>query len=356
MRSLRAAVISLIFLGVQSSKANPEMAAKIEKLWDSKVAEWREQAEKAKSHEELAALEQTRPDPAAYARRMWGSIENSLQEPWTIRPAAWFLQIAPGIKDPETGTPLFEEQINRIKKSLLANHIHRPDPQLNAICMALARLGDPLSLSIIESIESKNEDPKIQGVAALAAAMVVKNLGDDGELMRKRLTYLKKAIINSAEVKIGETSVAELAENELYLIRYLSKGRVAPEITGTDSNKQPFRLSQQRGKVVILIFWSSSIPQAAHTIEFTNEMATNFAGKPVQIVGINHDPADKLKAMRADGTVTWRNLSDPQNLLAKNYRVGSWPMVYVLDQKGKIRYSGGLGSFAELTANALLEE
>ena len=185
--------------------------------------------------------------------------------------------------------------------------------------------------------------------------MAIKNLGDDGELMRKRLTYLRKAIINSADVEIGDTSVADLAENELYLIRFLSKGRVAPEIIGVDSSNQSFQLSHHRGKVIILIFWSSSIPQAGHTIEFTNEMVTKFKDKPVIILGINHDPVDKLKAMRADGTVTWRNLSDPKNQLAKNYRVGSWPMVYVLDQKGQIRYSGALGSFTELTANALLE-
>ena len=60
--------------------------------------------------------------------------------------------------------------------------------------------------------------------------------------------------------------------------------------------------------------------------------------------------------MRAEGKVKWRNLSDPDNLLARNYRIGSWPMVYVLDHKRRIHYSGGLGSFAELTAEALIEE
>ena len=42
--------------------------------------------------------------------------------------------------------------------------------------------------------------------------------------------------------------------------------------------------------------------------------------------------------------------------LAKEYRVGSWPLVYVLDGERKIHYVGAPGSFVELTAEALLAE
>ena len=48
--------------------------------------------------------------------------------------------------------------------------------------------------------------------------------------------------------------------------------------------------------------------------------------------------------------------SDPGNELAKQYRVANWPMAYVLDGKGTIQYAGSLGSFTELTADALATE
>jgi hypothetical protein len=38
------------------------------------------------------------------------------------------------------------------------------------------------------------------------------------------------------------------------------------------------------------------------------------------------------------------------------YRVGSWPLAYVLDGERKIHYAGAPGSFVELTAEALLAE
>lgn len=336
--------------------ASPAQAERLQEQWKQAATTWSEQMEKATTPEQRATLLESRPDPAAYATRMWGLISPALDQAWSIDPAAWFLQITKGLKEPDQPTLRFAKQIEEIKKSILAHHVRRPDPQLHQACMALSSLGDSLSLSILETIERNNPDDKIQGVAALAASMIIKGLGDEGELMRKRLTYLRKAIINSADVELGGTTVAKLAENELYQIRFLSKGRVAPELSGLDSKGVPFQLTDQTGKVVILIFWSSTLPSSGHLIEFTNEMQAKFKDKPIKIIGINHDPLETLRAMRSDGSVSWRNLTDPENRLARAYRVGIWPMVYVLDHQQRIHYAGPLGSFVELTAEALAAE
>ena len=349
-------VMTALICLLSPAGGTPELASKIQETWELAVTKWKADAQKAVTPEQRAKIVESRPNAAAYASRMWGVINKSLTEPWTIQPAAWFLQVSQSIRNPDKPGLLFANQIEATKKAILEHHARRPDPQLNTLCIALTRLSDPLSLSILEKIESTNPDPKIQGVAALSAAMVIKNLGDDAELMRKRLSYIRKAIINSAEVEIGDTSIAQLAENELYQIRFLSKGRVAPDFKGVDSSGQSVQLSGQRGKVVILVFWSTTIPNAEHVIELTNEMAAKFRNKPVTVIGINHDKPDKLKSLRADGAVTWRNISDPENPLAKEYRVGTWPMVYVLDHKQRIHHAGGLGSFAELTADALVAE
>ena len=356
MRQLFSAFACLFVFSPLQLAATPELALKIQETWKKANTQWQAESAKASTPEQRAKLLESRPNATAYASRMWGAIGPSLQETWTLEPAAWFMQISQGIKDPKKQTPLFASQIEKTKKAILTHHTSNSDIRLNSICYALTRLSDPLSLSILEKIESTNPNPKIQGVAALCAAMVIKGLGDDTELMRKRLIYIRKAIINSADVKVGQTTVALLAENELYQIRFLSKGRVAPEVTGMDSTARPFQLSQQKGKIVVLIFWSSTIPQAKHVMNFTNEMHAKFKDKPVLILGVNHDPVAKLRELRANGDVTWRNLSDPSNQLARAYRVGNWPMVYVLDHQQRIQYAGGLGSFVELTADALIAE
>ena len=53
----------------------------------------------------------------------------------------------------------------------------------------------------------------------------------------------------------GET-VAEKAGPELFGIRHLSVGKVAPEIEGADQDGVRFKLSDYRGKVLLLDFWS----------------------------------------------------------------------------------------------------
>jgi cytochrome oxidase Cu insertion factor (SCO1/SenC/PrrC family) len=54
----------------------------------------------------------------------------------------------------------------------------------------------------------------------------------------------------------GGGTAAERARSELFEIRYLGVGREAPEIEGEDQDGRRFKLSDYRGKVVLLDFWS----------------------------------------------------------------------------------------------------
>lgn len=53
----------------------------------------------------------------------------------------------------------------------------------------------------------------------------------------------------------GDT-IAERVEAELFEIRHLSVGKEAPDIAGEDQDGKQFKLSEYRGKVVLLDFWS----------------------------------------------------------------------------------------------------
>ena len=174
--------------------------------------------------------------------------------------------------------------------------------------------------------------------------------------MRKRLTYLRKAIIQSSEVDLDGTSVAKLAEDELYIIRFLTKGRVAPDLVGVDSANRPLSLEANKGKVIYLLFWNSKVPEAKRVIDITTATAKKFKGRPFTVIGVNSDPVETLRDLQADNTVTWTNFSDAGNQLAKEYRINTLPLVYILDTDRKIQYVGLPGSFAELTAEALLAD
>ncbi|MGC4014840.1 MAG: redoxin domain-containing protein [Luteolibacter sp.] len=177
--------------------------------------------------------------------------------------------------------------------------------------------------------------------------------------MKKRLTLLRKAIINAADQKVEDMNIADLAQDELYIIQYLSKGREAPDLQGADSAGRQMRLSDYKGKVIALLFWSSgSTDDLDHLLELTSSLQHKFEGKPFALVGVNNDPIEVLRALQspADSKVTWPNFSDPTNKLAQQFRIGARPLVYVLGPDRSIQYLGAPGSFVELAVEGLLSE
>lgn len=69
-------------------------------------------------------------------------------------------------------------------------------------------------------------------------------------------TILEQAAKQYGEVKLpyGGT-VGENARTELFAIRNLAVGKIAPDIEGIDQDGVRFKLSDYRGKVVLLYFW-----------------------------------------------------------------------------------------------------
>jgi len=350
-------VLLTIALAGSIVNASPAEAERIQKGYQLSMEKWVLESRLATTEAELIKAQQSRPDALKAAREMWNAISPELDKEWTLEPAAWFLSMTDGrITRNADGSnkPAFGNEADAILKALETHHL--ASGKLTAICMALSNSGDPRRMALLEKIANSHPDPKIQGVAALATAMAMKALGDESDLMRKRLNLLRKAIIQSADIEINGNTVARIAEDELYIIRHLTKGRVSPDLSGVDSAGRPMKLSDFKGKVVVLMFWSGGDADAARALEITAAMKNNMRDKPVEIIGVNHDPLVRLRKMEADGVVTWRNFSDPEYKLSQEFRVGVWPLVYVLDGERKIHHAGSPGSFVELSAEALASE
>lgn len=85
----------------------------------------------------------------------------------------------------------------------------------------------------------------------------------DGLLRQDRAKAVKEveAVFELADANYGDVkvpygdTVAERVKTELYEIRFLSVGKTAPDIEGDDQDGKRFKLSDYRGKVVLLYFW-----------------------------------------------------------------------------------------------------
>jgi len=358
-----------IVLAAPAHAGSPAEAARIRQEFTLRNERWELQIKATADATARQALWKEKPNPQEYALQMWSCLRPSLADDWILEPAAWMLRITPAQAaapapatapqpdaQPPTRSPL-AEAVTKVREAVEKYHLR--SPKLAPMCLALVSAHDPGALSLLQKIEAQNPDPKVQGVAALGQAMILKSIGDDGDVMKKRLTLLRKAIINAGDQEVEGLSISKLAEDELYIILHLSKGREAPDLQGADSGGRQMRLSDYKGKIIALVFWNSgSTDDLDHLLDITGSLEKKFAGKPFALVGVNNDPVETLRSLQGapDSKLTWPNFSDPTNKLAQEYRVGTRPLVYVLGKDRSIQYFGAPGSFVELAIEALLSE
>jgi hypothetical protein len=80
---------------------------------------------------------------------------------------------------------------------------------------------------------------------------------DRGACDREAETLFERAAKSYADVaEAGGSTVGERAAAGLFELRRLAVGKQAPDIVAEDQHGECFRLSDYRGKVVLLDFWS----------------------------------------------------------------------------------------------------
>jgi thiol-disulfide isomerase/thioredoxin len=135
--------------------------------------------------------------------------------------------------------------------------------------------------------------------------------------------------------------LGEEARRELYELRHLRPGKPAPEIDAEDLDGKKFKLSDYRGKVVVLVFWASWCGPCMAGVPHERGLVERYQGRPFALLGVNGDE-DKPAAARAieQNRINWRSFWNGADHRASPilsaYNVRGWPTVYVIDPRGVI--------------------
>jgi peroxiredoxin len=136
-------------------------------------------------------------------------------------------------------------------------------------------------------------------------------------------------------------SILECAETEAYEMRHLAVGKKAPEIVGEDLDGKSMKLSDYRGKVVVLEFGSSRCSPCVTFGRHLRKLIDQYAGRPFAVVGVNTDKDRKeAKAFVEENKFTWPTFWNGSTVsagIAKDWNVSAIPTVYVIDHAGVIR-------------------
>ena len=88
-------------------------------------------------------------------------------------------------------------------------------------------------------------------------------------------------------------------------------------------------------------------------------LVKRLENKSFALLGVNSDPHDKVKAALKRENITWRSFWDGGNTsgpIATQWKVSSWPTIYILDDKGVIRYRNARGEAMDHAVDTLLKE
>ncbi|MFC5050575.1 peroxiredoxin family protein [Rubritalea spongiae] len=320
--------------------------------------EWQQELLAAQTLSEKSEVYEKRPNNEIYTDQMFAELESSLDEPWVMPYIVWQLQYRP-----------YMNSATVIKLIEVVEKYHTTSPQLGEFCIAIVAAGasdltTAEGITTSQTLKNKKENfinkvirggktAAVRGQAAFALSAMVAQLGDSPEVNKRRFDLLRKAIIDAADSKVGEVTLADLAKEEIYRMTKLSKGAVAPNLVGSDTKGMPLKLSDIKGRVTVLVFWRSweNYQEVSRVMK---KLAATYAGQPVEIIGVSGDFLSSVRELEKMGEVTGRTFADPYGKLFQIYRVTDTPMTFVIDREGKIQYNGVLSSFVDLTVSALL--
>ncbi len=143
----------------------------------------------------------------------------------------------------------------------------------------------------------------------------------------------------------GSSYAKDFASTLLQLRKYLATmttvGSVAPEIAMTSTDSKVLKLSDLKGKIVLIDFWASWCGPCRRSNPALVQTYNKYKSKGLEIFSVSLDKNKEawLSAIQKDGLLWTHHVSDLNgwdNAAAVQYKVQGIPKQYLLDRAGKI--------------------
>ena len=122
-------------------------------------------------------------------------------------------------------------------------------------------------------------------------------------------------------------------------------GEPAPDFARRDGEGREWRLSDQRGRVVVLLFYpGDETPVCTRQLCSVRDNWEAYRATGAEVVGISTDSEESHKRFAENRSLPLRLLSDPTGAVSKLYGASSWlpgrsaRAVVVVDARGVVRH------------------
>lgn len=241
---------------------------------------------------------------------------------------------------------------------------HSKNPKMASVLGFIST--SPDGAAILEKIATKTEDRNIAGLAWYA---ITENLqqqtGEVGikqaeELNKRTEMIYEKLAKDYADVAManGRGTIGSTIKAALFELQNLSIGKVAPEVLclNIDGDKDD-KLSNYKGKVVVLDIWATWCGPCKAMIPHEREMNEKLKGKPFAFISISgDDKKETLTAFLEKEKMPWTHWFADRKGILKDWNIRFYPTMYILDHKGVIRAKGLRGEELEKKVIELIAE
>jgi thiol-disulfide isomerase/thioredoxin len=297
--------------------------------------EWSKKIRAANTDEERKELMGKRPSPGDYVMRAQKIVDADAKDDVAFDALLFIAQ---------------NDFAHRGKVLDTMTENHAANPKISQVC---AMAGQSGNTKLLEAVLENNKDKKAQGLACYylgdaAHKQASSNGGGKNSPDAKAEQYLTRVEKEFADVEIRPAmgknpaiTLGNMAKRVLFEIRNLGIGKTAPEAVSHSLDDKEVKLSDLRGKVVILDFWATWCPPCRAMIPHSRQLVEKMKEKPVTLISISCDAEkDTLAKFIEKESMPWTHWWEgvKSDSLHNVWNIQGIPTVYVIDPKGVIRY------------------
>lgn len=113
----------------------------------------------------------------------------------------------------------------------------------------------------------------------------------------------------------------------------------APDFTLKSQRGDNLKLSELRGKVVLINFWASWCGPCRQEMPVLDELYRHYRPLDFTVLGVNVEQnSDTAKSLLKDVAVSFPILFDDENKVSKMYNIKGMPSTILVDRDGNVRY------------------
>ncbi len=160
---------------------------------------------------------------------------------------------------------------------------------------------------------------------------------DESVVFRVGELYLstKKADVAKNQIVLRENSAKEYKRLELYLKKDF------PDFAFTDFEGKKHKLSEFRGKYILLDIWGFWCGPCRRELPYIREAYKRYKPRNLEVIGLNTDrdyTVESMKKSLTQNQMTWTQARSEsvKDFMASGLRISSWPTTFLISPDGKI--------------------